>query len=49
VRGGDWPCTEREEHRLRVFEERMQQKIYFGKWDEVRGDWRRPHNEINDI
>jgi hypothetical protein len=35
----------REEHRLRVFDERMQQRIFWGTRDEVRGDWRRLHTE----
>jgi hypothetical protein len=35
----------REEHRLRVFENRVLRRIFGPKRDEVRGDWRKPHNE----
>jgi hypothetical protein len=40
-----WSLTLREEHRLRVFENRVLRKIYvFGsKRDEVIGGWRRLH------
>jgi hypothetical protein len=34
----------REEHRLRVFENRVLSRI-FGPKDEVTGGWRKPHNE----
>jgi hypothetical protein len=34
-----------EEHRLRVFENRMLRRIYGPKRDEVTGDWRKLHNE----
>jgi hypothetical protein len=37
--------TPREEHRLRVFENRVLRRIFGPKWDEVRGEWRRLHNE----
>jgi hypothetical protein len=30
---------------VKVFEERMEQKMFWGTRDEVRGDWRRLHNE----
>jgi hypothetical protein len=35
----------REEHRLRVFENRVLRRIFGPKWDEVTEDWRRLHNE----
>ena len=37
--------TLREEHRLRVFENRVLLKIFGTKRDEVTGEWRRVHNE----
>jgi hypothetical protein len=37
--------TIREEHRLRVFENRVLRKILGPKRDEVTGEWRKPHNE----
>jgi hypothetical protein len=40
-----WSLTLREEHRLRVFENRVQRKIFGRKTEEVAGDWRRLHNE----
>jgi hypothetical protein len=40
-----WSLTLREEHRLRVFENRALRKIFGPKRDEVRGEWRRLHNE----
>jgi hypothetical protein len=39
-----WSLTLREEHRLRVFENRVIRRI-FGKSDEVTGGWRKLHNE----
>jgi hypothetical protein len=35
----------REEHRLRVFENRVIRTIYGSKRDEVMGEWRKLHNE----
>jgi hypothetical protein len=35
----------REEHKLRVFENRVLRKIFGPKRDEVTGEWRRLHNE----
>jgi hypothetical protein len=35
----------REECRLRVFENRVQRRIFGPKRDEVTGDWRKLHNE----
>jgi hypothetical protein len=40
-----WSVTLREEHRLRVFENRMLRRIFGPKRDEVTGEWRRLHNE----
>jgi hypothetical protein len=37
--------TLREEHRLRVFENRLLRKIFGPKRDEVTGGWRKLHNE----
>jgi hypothetical protein len=34
-----------EEHRLRVFENSVPRKIVWLKRDEVRGEWRRLHDE----
>jgi hypothetical protein len=45
-----WSLTLREEHRLRVFENRVLRRIFGPKRDEVTGEWRRLHNEeINDL
>jgi hypothetical protein len=40
-----WSLTLREEHRLRVFEDRVLRRIFGPKRDEVKGDWRKLHNE----
>jgi hypothetical protein len=40
-----WYLTLREEHRLRVFENRLLRRIFGSKRDEVTGDWRKLHNE----
>jgi hypothetical protein len=40
-----WSLTLREEHRLRVFENRVLRKIFGQKGDEVTGEWRKLHNE----
>jgi hypothetical protein len=40
-----WFLTLREEHRLRVFENRVQRRIFGRKMDEVTGEWRKLHNE----
>jgi hypothetical protein len=37
--------TLREEHRLRVFENRVPRRIFGPKRDEMTGDWRKLHNE----
>jgi len=40
-----WSLTLREEHRLRVFENRVLRRAFGTKRDEVRGEWRKLHNE----
>jgi hypothetical protein len=37
--------TLREEHRLRVFENRVLRRIFGPKSDEVTGEWRKLYNE----
>ncbi|KAJ4436699.1 hypothetical protein ANN_16831, partial [Periplaneta americana] len=39
-----WTLNLREEHRLRVFENKVLRKIFGAKRDEVTGEWRRLHN-----
>jgi hypothetical protein len=39
----------REKHRLRVFENRELRRIFGPKRDEVTGEWRKLHNELNDL
>jgi hypothetical protein len=41
-----WSLTLREEHRLRVFENRVLRRIFGPKRYEVTGDWRKLHNEV---
>jgi hypothetical protein len=40
-----WSLTLREEHRLRVFENRVLRRIFGPKRDDVLGNWRKLHNE----
>jgi hypothetical protein len=40
-----WSLTLREEHRLRVFENRVLRRIFGPRRVEVTGDWRKLHNE----
>jgi hypothetical protein len=40
-----WPLTLREEHKLRVFENRVVRSISGPKRDEVTGEWRKLHSE----
>jgi hypothetical protein len=40
-----WSLILREEHRLRVFENRVPSRIFGPKRDEVTGDWMKLHNE----
>jgi hypothetical protein len=45
-----WSLTLREEHRLRVFENRVLSRIFGPKRDEVTGEWRKFHNkELRDL
>ena len=45
-----WSLTLREEHRLRVFENRVLRRIFGAKRNEVTGEWRKLHNEeLNDL
>ena len=47
---GTWSLTLREEHRLRVFENRVLRRIFGPKGDGVTGEWRKLHNEeLNDL
>jgi hypothetical protein len=41
-----WSPTLREEHSLRVFENRMLRRLFGLKRDELMGDWRKLHNEV---
>jgi hypothetical protein len=41
-----WSPTLREEHRLRVFENRVLRRIFGSKRNEVTGEWRKLHNEV---
>jgi hypothetical protein len=40
-----WSLTLKEEHRLRVFENRVLRRIFGPKRDDVTGEWRKLHNE----
>jgi hypothetical protein len=45
-----WTLTLWEEHRLRVFENRVLRRIFGLKRDEVMGEWRKLHNrELRDL
>jgi hypothetical protein len=45
-----WSLTLREEHRLRVFENRVLRRIFGSKRDEVTGEWKKLHNkELRDL
>ena len=39
-----WSLTLREEHRLRLFENKVLKKIFGAKRDEITGEWRKLHN-----
>jgi hypothetical protein len=39
-----WSLTLREEHRLRVFENKVLRRIFGPKRDEVTGEWKKLHN-----
>jgi hypothetical protein len=40
-----WSLTLREEHRLRVFDNRVLRRIFGPKRNDVTGEWRKLHNE----
>jgi hypothetical protein len=40
-----WSLTLKEEHRLRVFENRVLRRIFELKRDDVTGEWKKLHNE----
>ena len=45
-----WSLTLREEHRVRMFENRVLRRIFGPKRDGVTGEWRKLHNEeLNDL
>jgi hypothetical protein len=45
-----WSLTLRDEHRLRVFQNRELRRIFGPKRDEVTGEWRKLHNwELHDL
>ena len=45
-----WSLTLREEHRLRVFQNRVLRRIFGPRMDGVTGEWRKLHNEeLNDL
>ena len=39
-----WSLTFREEHRLRLFENKVLREIFGTKRDEITGEWRKLHN-----
>jgi len=44
-----WSLALTEERRLRVFENRVLRRIFGSKRDEVTGEWRKLHNELNEL
>jgi hypothetical protein len=44
-----WSLTLREERRLRVFENRVLGRIFGSRRSKVTGEWRKLHNELNDL
>ena len=40
-----WSLTLDKERRPRMFENRVMQRIFGPKWDEITGEWRKIHNE----
>jgi len=44
-----WSLTLREERKLRVFENMVLRRIFGLRRDEVTGEWRRLHNDLNDL
>ena len=46
----NWSLALREERRVRVFEKRMQRRVFGPKRDETTGEWGELHNEeLNDL
>jgi hypothetical protein len=45
IRGVTWSLTLKEEHRLKVFENRVLRRIFGTKRGEVTGEWRKLYNE----
>jgi hypothetical protein len=45
VKHGLWSLTVREEHKVRVFENRVLRRLFGPKRDGVTGGWRKLHNE----
>jgi hypothetical protein len=41
-----WPLVFKEEHRLRIFENRVRRMIFGPKCEDVKGGWRRLHNDL---
>jgi hypothetical protein len=46
-RDRSWSLTLRKESRLRIFENRVLRRIFGPKRNEVTGEWRKLHNELN--
>ena len=46
---GTWSLTLRAERRLRVFDIRVLWRIFGCKRDKVTVEWRKLHNELNDL
>ena len=44
-----WSLTLRDEHRLRVSEKRLLRRVFGPKGDEVMQEWRKLHEELNDL
>jgi hypothetical protein len=44
-----WSLTLREKRRLRVFENRVLRRVFGPKRDEVTGEWRKLHKDLNDL
>jgi hypothetical protein len=44
-----WSLPVREEHRLRVFENRVLRRIFGPKRDEIVGVWTQLHNELHNV
>jgi F0F1-type ATP synthase delta subunit len=45
----NWLLTLKEEHRLKMFKNRVVRRIFEPKRDEVTGKWTLLHNELNDL